>query len=290
MSEFTKLISSVAKEILTPKQVYCLKYYHHRGHYPNLEAPDDMSEILLSQMFEPSNKMCIRYASYIDKLGVRDYVKTKGLENILLEHYGIWNTPEEIPFDKLPNKFVLKSNNGCAHHVICHDKTKLDIKQSIKTLNEAIISGKNSLEPHYHYIEPKVYAEELIETADGAWPVDYKFTCIGGEIVDIFVAVDRATKTKYCTLDLNWKPLPYIREEYAPNKYPPKPLHLDEMIKVAKVLSKDFEFVRVDLYEYRNQPYISELTFFPWGGLMYGYTNEALKIYGEKWRDLHKSL
>lgn len=142
------------------------------------------------------------------------------------------------------------------------------------------MSGVNNVESHYHYITPRVYAEELI---DNGWPVDYKFTCIGGEVMDVFVATERATSTKYCTMDKNWQPLPYMKKEYLPKQIPEKPAQLDAMWKVAKQLSRDFGFVRVDLYEYRNQPYISELTFFPWGGFLYGYTDEAIKLYGDRW-------
>jgi len=262
---------------------YRLRYYHQRGHFPNLNHPKDMSEILISQMFNSS--ICKLYAQYVDKLAIRDYVKAKGLENILLTHYGVWNTPEEIPFDELPNKFVLKSNNGCGNHVICYDKTKLDQAKAINTLHHAIENGKNNVEPHYHHIVPKVYAEELIETSDGSFPVDYKFTCVGGDVMDVFVATDRATSTKYITLDLDWKPLPYTKKEYLPKEIPTRPCHLDDMAKIARILSKDFGFVRVDLYEYRDQPYISELTFFPWGGLLYSYTDEAIRFYGKKWHE-----
>lgn len=287
-SKAKALFDKIVRGCFGPKLNYVLRYYHHRGHFPNLKYPKDMSEILLSQLFDSDESMAKRYATYVDKLGVREYVKSKGLGDILLKHYGVWNTPEEIPFDELPDKFVLKSNNGCGNHVICRDKGTLDVAWALKTLHKAIDSGVNNIESHYHYIEPKVYAEELIETEDGSWPVDYKFTCIGGEIVDIFVAVDREFNLKYCTLDTNWKQLPYMREAYRPNIIPPKPKQLEELVNVAKILSQDFDFVRVDLYEYRNHPYISELTFFPWGGLMYGYTNEALKLYGDKWHEVIK--
>ena len=240
-----------------------------------------MSEILISQLFTP--EICAAYAPFIDKLVVRDYVTKKGLENILLEHFGVWSRPEDIEFEKLPKKFVLKSNNGCGHHIICRDKDSLDTSRAIKEMHLAIMSGVNHVEPHYHFITPRVYAEELIETKDGNLPVDYKFTCIGGELMDIFVATERAVSTRYCTLDKDWKPLPYTKQAYLPTRMPDTPEHLSEMIDVAKILSKDFGFVRVDLYEYRGQPYISELTFFPWGALLYSYTDEAIKYYGKKW-------
>lgn len=275
------LISNFVASVLGSKWDYRLRYFHNRGHFPNLKSPNDMSEILISQMFD--DEYCRSIAPFVDKLGVRDYVQRKGLGHILLKHYGVWDDPKDIPFDELPNKFVLKSNNGCGSHVICRDKSQLDKKEAIATLYKAIELGKNNVEPHYHFITPKVYAEELIETEDGSLPIDYKFTCIGGEIADIFVASERAENAKYSTLDLNWNPLPYTKKEFLPASVPLRPKHLEELSKVARILSEDFGFVRVDLYEYRDQPYISELTFFPWGAMLYSYTDDAIKMYGEMW-------
>lgn len=279
----SNVMSDLTRKFFGPKMNYRLRYFHNRGHFPNLKDPKDMSEILISQMFTPD--ICARYAPFVDKLAMRDYVVWKGLGHILLKHYGLWSRPEDIEFEKLPDKFALKSNNGCGHHIICADKSKLDRQAAIAEMHRAIDSGVNNVEPHYHYITPRIYAEELIETSDGSWPVDYKFTCIGGEIMDIFVATDRAINTHYCTLDEQWNPLPYTKPEYLPKQMPEKPKNLDALMEVARQLSRDFGFVRVDLYEYRNQPYISELTFFPWGALLYSYTDEAIKYYGDKFRE-----
>ena len=274
------LLSKLTEVLFGAKNNYRLRYYHQRGHFPDLKHPKDASEYLISKMFTPS--YCQYISQYVDKLKVRDYVRSKGLDNILLKHYGIWDIPENVDFAALPNKFALKANNGCAGHVFCHDKSKLNIHDAVMTIKKSIEAGQNHVEPHYHYITPRVYAEELIETESGALPTDYKFTCIKGEIVDIFVATEREISAKYCTFDTNWKMLPYTKKEYIPAKLPNSPKHLDELINVAKILSKDFDFVRVDLYEYRDQPYISELTFFPWGALLYSYTDEAIKLYGNK--------
>lgn len=282
-SKLSVFLSATTGRLFGAKFNYRLRYFHQRKHFPNLNAPNDMSEIMISEMFNPEK--CREYSKYVDKLGLRDYVREKGLEHILLKHYGVWDTPEEIPFDELPQKFVLKSNNGSGYHVICRDKDKLDRSEAIKTLHKAIDNGLHGVEPHYHYIKPKVYAEELIETPDGSLPVDYKFTCVGGEIMDVFVATERAVNAKYCTLDLDWKMLPYTKKEFLPQELPEKPKHLDKLVDVAKQLCADFGFVRVDLYEYRDQPYISELTFFPWGALFYSYNDDSIKLYGKKWNE-----
>lgn len=280
-SKTSNFMSALATKLFGAKMDYRLRYLHNRGHLPNLRHPKDMSEILISKMFD--RDVCKELGRYVDKLGVREYVKEKGLEEILLNHYGVWETPEQIDFEALPQKFVLKSNNGCGHHVICRDKNALNREEAMQTLHLAIESGVKNVEPHYHFITPRVYAEELIETSDGTLPIDYKFTCIGGEIMDVFVATERAISARYSTMDLEWNTLPYTKKEYQPKQIPPAPKHIDQLAEVARILSKDFDFVRVDLYEYKDKPYISELTFFPWGAMLYSYTDDAIKFYGEKY-------
>ena len=275
----SKWLSNITMKLFGPQLNYKLRYFHQRKRFPNLRHPRNLSERLMSNLFSPD---FLAYAQYADKVKVRDFIKSKGLGAILLDHYGVWERPEDIDWGILPDKFILKANNGCGNHVICKDKSKLDRNSAIAVLNHSIELGQNSPEPHYRAIKPKVFAEELIDTGSNSFPTDYKFTCIKGEICDIFVAVEREVSTKYITLDLEWNVLPYTKVEYMPKNIPEKPNHLSDMVEVARKLSADFEFVRVDLYEYHDKVYFSELTFSPWGTLMYSYTDEALEILGKK--------
>ena len=122
----------------------------------------------------------------------------------------------------------------------------------------------------------------FIEAPEGKFPIDYKFTCIKGEIADVFVCSNRESgKPCHCSVDLEWNQLPYIRGRYLPDAIPPRPKHLDRMVEIAKILSEDFDIVRVDLYEYKDKVYFSELTFSPFGGIMYGYNDTGIKEIGK---------
>jgi hypothetical protein len=251
-------------------------------HFPDFKNPKDLSERILASMLSPD---FMKYAIYADKIKVRDYVKEKGLSHILLRHFGVWDNPEEIDFSELPDKFVLKTNNGYGNHIFCKDKRELNKKHTVKILKRNLKNCHSvdiNLEPHYKLIEPKVYCEELIDTGSASWPIDYKFTCIKGEPFDIFVASEIERKARYNTFDLNWNLLPYTRKEFMSKLNPPKPKNLEEMIRIAKILSEDFDFVRVDLYESEDKIFFGELTFSPWGGIFYSYTNEALIYLGNK--------
>ena len=261
------------------KNILSLRYYHQRNRMPNLKHPQNISEIILANVLRGYYD---KYAPLEDKILVRDYIRDKGLERILLEHYFTWDNAEDIKLELLPDKFVLKTNNGASgkNIFICRDKSAFDIEAAKLALGKAL-RKKNLFEKQYNLIDPKIICEELVDTGSNAWPTDYKFTCIHGNIVDIFIGTEREKGVRFCTKNMNWETLPYTKEAYLPNQEPKKPSTLKEMVEIAKILSKDFPFVRVDLYEYHNQVFFSELTFTPWGGLMYSYTDEAIEKYGK---------
>lgn len=255
-------------------------YNRVRGKWPDFRHPKDLSEMILAAM---NSKDFLKYAYYADKWKVREYIASKGLNDILLDVYGAWDKAEDIDFDALPDKFALKPNNGSGGHFFCKDKSKIDIETVRKQMNQAIVLDRIGyhFEPHYEKIEPKIYAEELIDTGTEAWPTDYKFTCVNGQIADVFVCCERETgTTKYITLDTDWNVLPYTKIEYMPDFIPERPKHLDRMMEIARILSADFPIVRVDLYEYKDKVFFSELTFSPWGGYMYSYNQEGLDKLG----------
>ena len=125
-NKIMRILSTVCGNILGNEMTYKLKYFHQRKHFPNLANPKDLSEYLISKMFQ---KEFLIKAEYADKVLVRDYLKKKGLENLLLPHYGNWNKPEDIEWEKLPEKFILKTNNGCGNHVTCINKSLINKNQ-----------------------------------------------------------------------------------------------------------------------------------------------------------------
>lgn len=265
-----------------PRLNYTLRYISNRHEIPNFRHPKDLSERLLSAMLK---KDFLKYAVYADKVKVREYIEKKGLSSILLKQYGNWAKAEDIEWDQLPNKFVLKANNGSGGHIICTDKSKLDIPAVIASMDGILdVKHLKIVEPHYGAIEPRILCEELL--GDGVvLPTDYKFTCVQGKIADIFVVSEREDGAKYCTMDIDWNILPYTKKEFMPVNVPLKPAHLKEMVDIAKRLSADFDFVRVDLYDTPSGIFFGELTFTPWGGIMNSYTNEAIKEIGNMFED-----
>lgn len=273
------MLSSISAKLLGRKLSYSLRYYHNRKRWPDIKHPKDMSEILISRILSNDFE---KYAQYTDKVEVRKYIKEKGLQDHLLNHYGYWDDAEKIDFDTLPDKFVLKVSNGAGgkNIFICRDKKTFDFEYAKQQLAIAL-KKKYEYEKQYNVLKPYIICEELIDMGSDVLPTDYKFTCIHGQPVDIFVGTEREHGVKFCTRNLDWSVLDNTKPKFLPENEPPKPKHLADMIEIAKILSSDFDFVRVDLYEYKDNVYFGELTFSPWGGILYSYTDKAIKEYGD---------
>lgn len=205
-----------------------------------------------------------------DKYRVRKYVEEKGYSEILNELYGVWDNAEDIDWENLPNKFVLKTNHGCGQVIIVEDKSKLDHEKTIKSLRKWMDRnyGWESVQFHYTRIKPCVIAEKLLvnKSEPEKSLIDYKIWCFHGEPESILTVFDRK-KGGYALsfFDLEWnnisdRTLKKTVSSYS-GKNIPKPKSLDKMIEIARALSKDFIQVRVDFYEVDEEPVFGELTF-----------------------------
>lgn len=276
--------------ILSPIKIAKLRYWYILRKWPNLKRPTDLNEKINYLKFYGDTS---KWPMLTDKYAVRQYIKNLGLEDILVKLYGKWDNAENIEWEKLPNEFVMKCNNGCGDILICKDKNKLNIPQTTmylkKTLNKGfgIISG----EPHYSQIKPCIIAEELLDVNkqnnNSSSLVDYKIWCINGKVENIFCCFNRK---KFCIdvelYDREWNPQPqflvYTKHCKKPSEKLPKPIQLNEMIKIAEKLSTGFPILRVDLYEVDRKIYFGELTFTSQSGCMDYFTQEYLNLMGSK--------
>ena len=218
-----------------------------------------------------------------DKWEVRDYVADKGLGDLLVPVYGrAYPAFDEIEFDKFPDRFVLKATHGCKMNFFCTDKSTLDMERCRKTVTSWLNTtyGGYSGEWHYFDIPHRVYCEHYLDDADRM--VDYKFHCMNG-VPQFVLAVDgrntAAGQMNRHIYDMEWNELEGLTEK--PPTVIPRPQRLAEMVEVARKLSQDFDFVRVDLYEIEGKVYFGELTCTPTNGIFSHYTDEFLLKMGE---------
>ena len=203
------------------------------------------------------------YTDLVDKLKVKDFVaKTIG-EEYVIPTIGVWDKFDDIDFDSLPEKFVLKCNHNSGGYVVCDDKAKLDKDGAKKFLEKNLKQNfyYHGRELPYKNIEPKIIAEKFLD----AELIDYKFFCFNGEVKLLHTCTDRE-KGELCIdfFDLDWNHLELKRKGCKnASVTPKKPKNFEKMIEFATVLSKDKKFARIDFYEVNGKLYFGEITFYP---------------------------
>lgn len=236
----------------------------------NLKNPETLADkVSFIELHEqsPLAPMCT------DKAEVRKYVAQHGFEEILIPMVmePVSNV-EEINFEKMPQKFILKATHGCRMNYVVKNKTEMNVHECRGIMRKWLNCnyGTYSLEPHYLKIPPRIYAEELIEEMDGL--VDYKFHCLNGKPEFCLVCTGRNDKAGesmgvcLSLFDMEWNFIDEIVDFRNERKGPsdiPRPKNLKKMIEIATELAKDFKFVRIDLYEHDKKILFGEMTFSP---------------------------
>lgn len=209
----------------------------------------------------------------VDKYLVRDFVKSKGLENILIPLLGRYRTIQDVNFDNLPNSFVLKTTHGGGglNVVVCPDKANLNVdklKEKLSFPLHKVKSRTMGREWAYYGLTPGLVAEELLVNTENpeAGVNDYKIFCYKGKPEYLVVDVDRYIGHKRNFYKVDWTRMNVSSDCPQADRDISKPENFDEMLKIAAKLSEDFPFVRVDLYNVSGKIYFGELTFYPWSG------------------------
>jgi hypothetical protein len=243
------------------------QYYLKNERALDLENPTEFTEKL---QWLKLHLYTEDYKNYVDKYEVRTYVEEKVGKGYLVDFIGVYDNVDDIDFNTLPNQFALKGTHGSGYNVIVDNKSKInesDVKRTLKTYLKSNYYNKYK-ELIYRDIEPRILAEHYLDQTDSENILDYKFFCIHGEPNYIWVKTFDDGKYRNCYYDLNWNKVEGdINTKSYLYKAIPKPENLDELIDIAKKLSEDFIFIRVDLYSISGKIYFGELTFFPWAGL-----------------------
>ena len=216
------------------------------------------------------------YTTLVDKIDVKRYVASIIGEEHIIKTLAIWNNINDIDISKLPNKFVLKCNNGAGNNgagnngvVICKDKSTFDLNAAKKRLEKGMRrDGWMFLkEWPYKNVNRRFFAEEYVESENEALR-DYKLLVYNGRVQNLFVVFERETnRNPYINFyDREWNLLPFERDHPNYNKSIASPKYLKEMITLAEQLAKDIPFVRVDFYCNFDKVLFGEMTFYPGSG------------------------
>jgi hypothetical protein len=236
------------------------------GEKLNLENPETFNQKINYLKLRGDQQLM---ANLTDKYAVKDYVAKRIGDEHVVPTYGMWERAADIDFDSLPEKFVLKCTHGCEMNIICKSKEHLDIDDAkwwLQTWLDTDFAFRNGFEMQYHYINPRIIAEEYLDSI-GEVIDDYKVYCFDGKAKYIHYLTDRDKGLRMAYYDLDWN---YIRFKYAEHEFAdpvPKPENLDELIALCEKLAKGISFVRMDFYYTTSKEWkFGEMTFTPASG------------------------
>jgi hypothetical protein len=250
---------------LIPDSLYLrLRYYTHTKKWLHLSDPKRFNEKL--QWLKLYNRRP-EHTLMVDKYLVRDYIKEIIGEEYLIPLIGAWDSVDEIDFDSLPERFVIKCNHNSGEGMyICADKSKMNVEKVKADLKRGMEQDYYLCDREWPYknVPRKIVAEEYLDDGSGRGINDYKVFNFNGEPYIIQVDFDRfidhkknlyTTEWELCDFSFNYPAHPEIEI--------PKPEKLDEMLELSRKLSAGAPFMRTDFYSVNGKLYFGELTFFP---------------------------
>jgi hypothetical protein len=290
-NSFSKFLLAIPKlvydlyryKILSDTQFLKSRFKFTFGKELNLENPRTFNEKI--QWLKINDRRAI-YTICADKHAVRDYIANKIGQEILIPMILVTNKSEEINPENLPDyPIIIKSTHASGRYIIIRDKNQIIWPHLRKTLKKWLKENYylKLREWQYKDIPHALIVEKLLTDKNGKIPSDVKFHCFNGEIEFIEVHENRLSAHKKIHYDENWNVLKFKSyfEEGNPSE---PPVTFNKMKEIARILSKEFYYVRVDLYELNAQVYFGELTFHPGSGFKAYEPEEQDLILGNKLR------
>jgi len=274
------------------------KHAIFQGELTSLRRPRTWSQLLAAKNLEPQSEL-VRQTS--DKYEVRSYVEERIGAEYLIPLHSVITDAAELDFDSLPGPCVIKGTHGCDMTILLPDPAKADrprIRESVRRWLRTDFYEHGWRESPYRGLRPRAVIEEFIGTpggtvADGVGamgefcgnaPMDYKFFMFHGEPGMVVVDQDRFTGHTSTMLTPEWREYAVSGRFAFAERLPERPEGYDEMLDVARALSADFAFVRIDLYNVDGKIYFGEITHNPGGGLVRLRPREFDLALGEMWR------
>lgn len=264
------MIISILKTCL-PDEVRDLVFavrQHKRAHgeYPRILRPRTFNEKILRRKVFDRRPILTTFA---DKYAVRDYVAQRVGPQILPAVYWLTTDPATIPFNTLPQRFVVKPTHGSGWVRVVLNKEAIDRQELIRTCGKWLAASyyEHLREHEYKHIPRRIIIEEFVDDGSGCAPKDYKFFTFNGKVHFIQVDGERFSGHRRSLFDRDWRDTG-VRYNYEPIATPvPRPRNLELMLRTAERLSNNLDFVRVDLYDVGRRIYFGEMTSTPGCGV-----------------------
>ncbi len=264
-------ISRNIAKLLPDKLYLSIKYRTHFGYWMDWQNPKNFCEKL--QWLKIYDKHP-EYTQMVDKVAAKDYVAGIIGDEYIIPTLGVYNSADEIDFEKLPNQFVLKCTHDSGGVIVCKDKSKLNTTAVKKKLANGLKRTYVIQTREYPYkdVPRRIIAEQYMEEENGNELKDYKFYCFEGKAIYCQIITNRSTDETIDFYDREWNHQPFIglrpTAHHAPTTHH-APKNYKLMLSIADKLASKIAapFVRIDLYNISGKPYFGEITFFPFSGV-----------------------
>ena len=255
-------------KVMNDKRFLKLVYYRKTKRELDLENPKTFNEKLNWLKLYDRNPT---YTTMVDKYASKRIMREMiGEEYVVPAIGGPWYSFDEIDFDALPERFVLKTNHDSGGVVLCNDKASFDKKKARVFLRKHLKRNYywQSREWPYKNIRPCIFAEEYLDDGSGDAICDYKFFCFNGEPKIMYLSRDKAEEPRTDFFDMEYHHLDMQMRDPNADIPPEKPERFEEMKQLARIISQNIPHVRVDFFMVGGKLYIGETTFFHCAGFV----------------------
>lgn len=246
---------------------YIFTEIYENQYEPDFENPRSFNEKTLAKTLYDHNPL---YTEISDKYTFKKYVSDRIGERYVVPLLGVWDSPEDIDFARLPDQFALKSTVGgdSKKVILVKDKGKEDLQRLIRTMQSWYYVYRNDYYGNFNWqfknMKQRYIAEKLLDI-EGLPYYDFKVHCFHGEPKYIHVVWQNPHELAH--YDTEWNRLNIVHGYPDLHCDIPKPDSLEEILEISRTLSKPFDYVRVDFYVLKNRLYVGELTLTTMGGL-----------------------
>lgn len=252
-------------KLMTDKHYLSVMYRYAMGEEMDWSKPETFNQKLQWLKVHDHNPV---YTTMVDKYAVKGFVSRAIGEEYIIPTLGVWEKFDDIDFDSLPTKFVLKCTHDSGGIIICRNKASFDKVNASKKIMRCLNRNFYYMGREWPYknVPPRIIAEPLMEDDGEEDLKDYKLMCFGGKVKCSFVCTNRSEGLKVTFFNREWQKMPFERHYPASSVPILCPKNYDEMVYLAEKLAEGIPFVRVDFYEIKGKTYFGELTFYPGSG------------------------
>lgn len=243
-----------------------LKLWYRRvtGEELHLDAPVSFNE---KQQCRKLADISERKKQLSDLVFMRRWAAEKIGQESMPDVYGIYDRVEEIPYEKLPNKFRIKCTHGRGIVMTVLDKSNREQyswEAISRRLRKALANNyayRAPMELRYENAVPRLLVELPVEGMD--YHDSIKAVCRNG-VIQYFI-VDQNTGPwdvkKRNIYDKSWKLFPVkikypnIREKIE------RPAHFEDIIRMSEKLSEEFDFSVVHFWETPSKVVFNKICF-----------------------------